>query len=129
MPTQTYLFPEVLDGSAQQFARGYLVTAVTAALDDAYTSQAGPHSAFLQGLCGDSKAVRAWAHGVGNGAITAEGMCFAAWICMAPTMHTARMREFHCARCALPPALVMIFYLGIYRWLSLQSDKSRCCVK
>ena len=34
--------------------------------------------------------------------ITAEGMRFAAWVRMAPTLHTSRMREFQCVFCSAP---------------------------
>ena len=51
---------------------------------------------FLRGLPGDALAMRAWAYTMSVGAITTEGMRFAAWVCMAPTTHTSRVREFHC---------------------------------
>ena len=39
---ETCPFEWVLDSSAQLFTRGYLVTAIIAALDDTYTSHAVP---------------------------------------------------------------------------------------
>ena len=72
------------------------------ALDDAYTSQVAPRSAFLQAPPGDSAALRAWAHAVSSGALSTEGLRFAAWVRMAPTTHTLRMHEFACAWCPAP---------------------------
>ena len=56
----TYAILGVLNGSAQLFARGRSVTAITVTLDDAYTSQAVLQSAFLRRPRGDALAC---AHG------------------------------------------------------------------
>ena len=81
--TETYPFLGVLDGSAQLFACGRLVTMVLAL----NIPPAPPPP-------GDSMALCAWAHAVSNGTITAEDMRFAVWIRMVPTTHMSRMREF-----------------------------------
>ena len=93
----TYSFPGggggLLNGCTRLFARGRLVTVVMAALDDTYTSQVAPRAAFLWGPPSSTPALIAWAHAVSAGAITAEGMQSAVWVCMVPTMRMSRVRK------------------------------------
>ena len=90
----------VFDSSVQLFARGRLVTAC--GYGGAGRCVCGPSIAAVGVSArtpGEAVAPCAWAHVVSTGALTTEGVPFAAWVRMAPTIHTLRVCEFHSARC------------------------------
>ena len=103
---ESYSFCEELTGLAKLVTRGCLGTAIAAAVDSVYTSQAAPRSTFLQSPPSDVRALRAWAHASGHDIVSAGGMRFAVWVRTAPTLHTSLVCKLQRAYCSAP----------CYRW-------------